>query len=253
MEEWILHDSCNPRNANTLMGSWPLIKTLNAKFPTDCVFIDLERVSLLFDDKGIPIMERFDSESEFWTHTNPLPVNAIADKNDILELWEDPIFKPKEALFRQTQDEIKWMMKIHDAYPKTTILVIGQSVEIVKAWDSMDELVIRLQGFTNSLGSPAYIPEKKDIPTPVITCYMIQSFGDAPQGKPKPMILTTVPNMSYNWYCRYCAKCFPSKRCPKCAPGSKDNPKSLEKKGTFYCNAECQKADWKRHKKECKA
>jgi hypothetical protein len=254
MEEWILHASCSPQNANTIVGSWPLIKTINEKFQTDCVFVDLNRVYLLFDDKGKPIMDRFDTDNDFWTEENPLPVNSIADDEEVLVLWNEPTFRVGETLFTQTRDEVLWMMKIRDKYPKTTVLVIGQSVEMVKGWDSMDELAIRLQGFTNKIGAPNFTPEKKDIPTPVIRCYMIQTFGDfAPKGRGKPVVLTTVPNMRYNWYCRHCAKVFPDKRCPRCIPKPVKNEKdSLDKPGTYYCNAECQKADWKRHKKECK-
>ena len=233
------------------MSSWPLIKKINEKFQSDCIFTDLQRVHMLFDKKGVPIMERFDTDNEFWTEKNPLPVNSIANDEEILALWETPIFKPHETLFRQTQDEVRWMMKIRDKYPKTTVLLIGQSVEIVKAWDNMDELVIRLQGFTNRLGN-VYIPEKKDIPTPVVTCYMIQTFGDAsPKDKPKPIILTAVPNTKYNWYCLHCAKRFPSKHCTRCLPPTPVNKESLDKLGTYYCNGDCKKTDWKRHKKEC--
>ena len=253
MEQWICHNSCKARETNTIMGSWPLIKILHQKFPEDCIFVDLERVRLLFDEDGVPIQERFDSDNEFWTVDNPLPVNSIADNQEVLELWNDPVFKPGETLFRQTQEDVEWMMKIREQNPKTTILVIGQSVTTVKAWDTMDELVIRLQGFTNRFGSPNYIPEKKNILTPIITCFMIQTFGEAPPtDQPQPVILTTMPNMKYNWYCRHCAKIFPKNQCSRCR--SELNPDDpLAKPGTWYCNKECQKADWKRHKKECKS
>lgn len=246
MEPWIVHESCNEKDANVIMGAWPLIKIINEKFPKDCIFADLERIHLLFDGKGMPIMDRFDTDNKFWTADNPLPVNSIADDNEVLELWKNPIFRPREALFRQNQDNIRWMMKIRDKYPDKITLVITQSIENVKAWNSMDELAIRMQGFTNKIGGPDLVPEKKDIPTPVIVCYMIQTFGKASS----IVVLATEPNMKYGWYCRHCAKCFPNKRCPKCVPTKEDND-TISKIGTYYCDAECQKADWSRHKKVC--
>ncbi len=208
MEEWVAHEGCSASATTTIVGSWPLIKLLHEKFPTDCIFIDLQRVILLFDKNGFPIKERFDTDNTFWTKDNPLPVNSIENAEEVLELW-------RERKFQQTQDEVRWMMKIRDKYPETTILVIGQDVES-------------------------------------LTCYMIQTFKDQSHtGKPKPVILTTVPNMKYNWFCRHCGKIFPSKQCPACAPvqNSKD---TLAKSGTFYCNADCQKADWAHHKQTCK-
>lgn len=208
MEEWITHDSCRTTAASTIIGAWALIELLHKKFPTDFIFVDLKRVNLLFDKKGRPIEERFDTDNAFWTKANPLPVNSIEKAEEVLELWRD-------RKFMQTQEEVQWMVKIRDNYPETTVLVIGQDMEN-------------------------------------IVCYMVQTFKDQTHaGKPKPMILTAVPNMKYNWFCRYCGKIFPSKLCPACSPTQ--NPKDpLAKLGTFYCNAECQKADWVLHKQVCR-
>jgi len=245
MEEWIIHEDCDLDNSVKVINVWPVVKELHKRYPNDCVFIDLSRVGLLFNEHGEPVMERWDSQNEFWTASNPLPINSIADSQEVVSLWNEPIFTKQEALLRQTQDYVSWMAKIRDRYPETTTMVVCQSVETIPGWNSMDELAIRLQGFVNRVGTQPYIPKKKEIQVPVLTCYLIQSVvNDSP---PNNVILTTKPNSTYGWYCQYCGKNAPPQRCSKC-PSAK-TAEDFSKPGTWYCDASCQQKHWPIHKK----
>lgn len=51
---------------------------------------------------------------------------------------------------------------------------------------------------------------------------------------------------------KYCHEC--AKLCDHCGKSSDDNKRCTRCRHSFYCNRDCQKADWKYHKKNvCKS
>lgn len=117
-------------------------------------------------------------------------------------------------MFCQSKDYVEWLFKI-SKLDKSNIPIICQDV--------------------------------REFETPLYTLYLIQILNHT------KYVLTTDPNTTMRWYCRYCAKKNAKHVCSRCYLVSKEclNSDNCAKPGIFYCDIICQKGDWFRHKLEC--
>jgi len=219
-ERWSVHPDCDIETAAWVMRLKPFIMSINQKYP-ETIYVDLSRISTLFDENNRPIQERWNSDDPFWTKDNPLPINVIGDDNEMLALWPDDPNAKKNAIFPQTREIVAWSMAVRNAN-KNNIVIVCQGTTSVEEDGKMHIL-------------------------PTMTFFSLQLYG-------LDIILNMEPNSKYGWYCRNCSKqLHKNLRCTRCAPTkAEENQENISKPGTYYCDAKCQKADWSRHKQECR-
>jgi len=224
LEQCLVHPDCDIDVAEWVMRLKPFIMSINERY-SENIYVDLSRIHKLFDDKKLPIKERWNSEHAFWTAENPLPLNVIADDSELLALWPtDPNSQPN-AIFPQKKETVKWAMEVRNKNKNNIIIVCQGSVEV-------------------------QTPEGPRV-LPTMTFFSMQFFEEK---KALNIILNLEPNSKYGWYCRNCSKeLITQMRCSKCAPTRlEETQDNISKPGSYYCNVECQKADWTRHKSECR-
>ena len=196
---------------------YPALERIHEQHPKDILFVDIPRVDLLFDKDQKLLVPLLDSNNEMWTLENPLPINSTTHQNDIIDIWRTQ----KESTIQSMYD-LMWLLKIQKLYPHQICLVVCQN-----AIDS------EIAGET--------------IRVPTFTIHTIQLLNRKDRG----ILLSTSPNSVYNWFCKHCAKDKPTKKCTGCFQNTTATDENFSKPGTWYCDAECQKKDWFRHKNEC--
>lgn len=261
-ENWYVHPGCDRKAASWLMKMFNTIKTLHEKFK-ETVYIDLNRVHLLYDEKGEILKERWDEQSPFWTQENPLPINVIQNDNELLELWQ--LSSDQKYFFPQDRNDVHWLFQIRNLHQTTNMAVVCQDVIVVPvtpdseeptAKDNPNESTEPKEDKPNESTEPMDDKPKEDKPKEVyittLTAYLIQKFVNE-KGE-TDYVLTMEPNSKLQWYCRYCCRANVSNLvCARCKPPAETDPnlENYSKPGVFYCDKKCQTSDWRRHKLEC--
>jgi len=253
IEQWAPHPDVSQETSEWLMLLYPFIKSTNNRYH-ETIFIDMTRVKNMFDEHRVPIKERWDSTNPFWTQDNPLPFNSIGDDQELLALWPTDRDEMANFLFPQSRSDVQWMMDIRNQNNTDVIIVVCSQ-----------HVTIRVLDDNENLDETQIEPKTKEVTVPVTIAYMIQTMfsnmkisdQNDVRKNVKNYLLTMEPNTKFRWYCRACCKMNPSNlRCPKCvdlvkSKEAESNPENYSKLGTYYCNANCQKDDWARHKLVC--
>lgn len=123
-ENWNMHKNANDMGLN-IIQLFPIIEKLHNQFNTDIIYIDLNNVNLLFNDKGVLINDLTDSKNPFWTQKNPFPINCIANDNEIISIWDRKIPGTEKMIFTQLKYDIEELIKLKNLNPLNTILIVG--------------------------------------------------------------------------------------------------------------------------------
>lgn len=129
MEEWSTHSSCEAIAVEWLVRLAPFIKNIHNKYH-ETIFIDFNRIHLMFDEQKKPLREAWDSNSKMWTKTNPLPINVIGNNEELLAIWDSTF---------HSAEHVRWMMNVakqHDyivlACLSTTIICYTIQITQIK-------------------------------------------------------------------------------------------------------------------------